>query len=386
MTYKVTARETSPIVRAIRTTQKSSGSKSWSSIGSLSARINIERVTDGQATPGYFARKKRGDILPFTDFFQYQAQTLTRAYSNTWETSSTVSDTVKGSGSNTLQNEYEVTEYDISYGHGLLDDVDAGPYLQDAAAAITGAGMDTLTFLAELHKVRRMFLNVVQRLGKLAARPGDVFHLSSLWLEGRYGWRTLRFDLISLDHAVRNFDSSRKRFTESRGTTYSYTTRVMGDSSTSAGVYTTYRDENIEIGVRGSICADISPARFRASAVTTAWELLPWSFVIDWLFSVGSMLESAQFLATVDNYAAGTGLKAMADVQYTVGNLRRAAGVTSWSFSRNQREAGEWIYRKPARVSLNPQSRLKFDVWKGVDSLALVVQQIAKLRARSGRR
>lgn len=381
MTYKVTPRETSDIIRAVRTTQKSSGSKSWSTLPTQLARTNIERVTDGANVPRYFTRKRKGELLPFTHFRQFEAETTSRNYSNSWETATSTSDTVKGSGSNTPQTEYELTEYSYSYGYdNILYDVDAGMFLQDAAAAITSKGMDALTFVAQLHKTRQMFVEIVHTIRRLISGRYSGVNWANAWLEGRYGWRTLRFDLIDLHDACNNFDYTRRRFTERRGTSYSYTLRQQSDATTTAGTYTTYRDETIEVGVRGTVVADFAPSRFRASPMTTAWELVPWSFVVDWLFTVGSMLEAAQFLVQVENYAAGCGVQATATVKFTVGNLRPKLGINSWSFTRDQTERGVWLLRNPARVSLTPTTRLKFDAWKGLDALSLLKQQLAKRR------
>lgn len=382
MSEKITPRETYSIVRATRTTQKSNGSKSWSSLPTQSARSNTESQMVGFSLPNYYSRKKRGELLPHTDFFQYWAQTDENSYSNTWESSGAINDIVKGSGSNTIQTEYEITQLGASYGGNIAKSTDAGMYLADAASAITSKGFDALTFLAQLHKVREMFRNVVQRVIGLLRNPRDIDHLASLWLEGRYGWRTLRFDLMDLEDAIRDFDVKRRRYTETRGTSYTTSSRTVDAGSTSAGTYDTITDVTIDISLKACITADISPSRFRTSLPTTAWELVPFSFVIDWFYDVGSALEAAMFQVSVSNYSASAGTKVSVRLEQTVGNLVKGNGILSWSFSRKQVETGEWVFRKPSRVSINPATRIKLDEWKYLDLLALLRQLYVKLRRK----
>lgn len=331
----------------------------------------------GANTPRFFARKRKGDLLPHTSFFRYEANTDENSYSNSWKTSTTKESlVVKGTGSHTAQDEYEVPEFDAGYGSLLLEviGIDAGPYLQDAAAAINGRGHDTLTFLAELAKVRNMFANVVKRLIKLAKNPRDIDHLASLWLEGRYGWRTLRFDLIDLEGAIRDFDVKKRRYTETRGTTFSHQIYTDTVASSTAGTYHTYQTIDCEVGVRGVITADIQPARFRYNIAVTAWELVPFSFVVDWLVTIGKSLESAVFLASVSNYSACTGTKVTARKEETVGDLEPGSGIHTWNFTRKEVELGTWIFRTPTKVSLNPTVRPQLNTWKAIDLLALIRQ------------
>lgn len=375
---KITAKETSPLPRATRRTNGTTGTKTWTSLGTLYARTNTESMMRGVDTPNFYKRKARGDLLPHTAFMQYFAETERNSYSNTWTFKNAgvydTYDVVEGSGSNTIQDQYEVNEFDSSTGLALLAGIDAGSYLQDAAKAINGKGFDSLTFLAELAKVRRMFKNVIYRVLKLVRNPRDIDHIASLWLEGRYGWRTLRYDLIDLSEALTEFDTKRSRYTETRGTTFTKHYPTAVEASTSAGIYTTYGQLDLEIGIRGCITADINPARFRANVITTGWELIPFSFVIDWLVSIGSMLESVVFLTSVVNYSASTGTQVQARRVETVGNLVKAASTGTWSFSREEVETGTWTYRNPMSVSINPTVKVKLDEWKVLDLLALIRQ------------
>lgn len=380
---KETPVETDDLARWTRRS-KTGTTTIWTYQGTSSARRNTESKMVGQDIPNFHEKKRRGDLLPHTAFFQYEAYTESDTYNYSATSSSGYNYVnVIANNSSSACSEFGGIVLGELSGVGFVEDVDAGAYLRDALAAINNKGHDSLTFLAELHQVRRMFRKVCQNLLRLIRNPRDLDHIANLWLEGRYGWRTLRYDIQDLNHAFAEFDVKRTRYTESRGTTYSKQIIELEHASMSAGTYDINHEYQLEIGVRGVVTADISPARFRANIAVTAWELVPFSFVVDWLYDIGNALESMVFLTSVKQYSASYGTKVSCTYTLSTSNLNRDSGFTAWSFNRTHVEKGTWTYRTPTGVSITPSTQLKLDGFKVLDILALVRQQLSRTRKRA---
>jgi hypothetical protein len=255
-----------------------------------------------------------------------------------------------------------------------VDLIDAQKFVQSAAERIYAKGHDTLTFLSELKKTTSMFRGVADKLRRLASgkSPGEI---ADLWMEGRYGWRTLMYDLIDLNGALTEFDASRKRYSERTGRSYT-------DVQSSSGFYSpggqnmikVSRVDSYEVSVRGSVTADIQPPQFRFNLVATGWELIPFSFVIDWLVDVGSAIMACSFLTLTDRYSASSG--------YVI-NLERETSLSagthtlySITASGSREDNVTWTSRTPTSVPILPQLQLNVDWLKGLDLIAMIRQAL----------
>jgi len=127
---------------------------------------------------------------------------------------------------------------------------------------------------------RREFLNKIR-----------VNIFNRLWLEARYGWRPLVYDILaiikSLAKKVRN-PLSRKMATQTVDLGEEATTVV--DGGTQEITCTKLR--------RGSqvyhavVYYDDNTSHFGANPLVTAWELTRYSFVIDWFINIGSWIQA----------------------------------------------------------------------------------------------
>lgn len=259
---------------------------------------------------------------------------------------------------------------DQQYLQNILNQYDARYFVQAAAAKIATSGWDTLTFSAELAKTVAMFRGFTSRLISLA-KAGK---LESLWLEGRYGWRTLIYDLKDIDKAIRNLNEGRKRFFDRVGTTIS---KIETRNDPQTAVYgnfnclTTYTHT---IGLRGSVAADIEPPRFQLNPLSTAWELTRLSFVVDWVVNVGQFLDSLSFLALQREYTAASGMMIKTDYKQT-SSVNWAAGSSGQWFIESEGHA-QLVVRIPASVSTIPLTELRLNEFKVLDLVALFIQMI----------
>lgn len=345
------------------------------------------REMTGQNIAGFHRRKKAGELLPFTNFNHVEIE---------GKASGTVTTVMPGSGdtwyydgSRTMTDMWVITDAEIL---NKLDGYSADRYVQAAAARIYASGWDTLTFLAELKDVRRMFETFVRNLAKIIRKSKwnkpkkgtktgvvtkgtqlDPTKVEDTWMEGRYGWRVLIYDIIDIANALASLDEKRKRYMERTGRTFTdvdvdVSTQTWSTSTQEWTVTTTW-----ETSVRGSVVADITPPKFSFNPFTTAWELVTLSFVIDWVVSVGAALNAASFLVLSTRHHAAAGWRTDVTRVCQLTDVTWIGGHTGVREQSSQSE-GYIEMRVPVSVSLLPQLQLNVDWLKVGDLLALLRQ------------
>lgn len=344
-----------------------------SSNGPLSPFMNLEQSnyqeTDGVNTPGFHKLVRRGALLPMTSFAQFSSngsasgsQFLTDPQGvNIWGDYPSLG---------ALQPSWEITKDTLD---SKLASYDAGPFVQAAAARIYSRSADALTFIAELKKTISGFRGLQKRLADLIRNP-SFKRYGRAWLEGRYQWRTLMFDIADFNQALNHFDESRTRFSERVGTTFreiEMSTAVFNGQGAATG-YFQYND-TYEIGVRGSVVADFRPQRFSFNPVVTAWELVPYSFVLDWFLSVGDAIEALSLGLTSEGQTSAGGYFISCERQFdlvlTSINLN---GYTNYQRTITGHLTVTRTLRIPTSVSYLPHLRVNLDGFKLIDLAALI--------------
>jgi hypothetical protein len=334
------------------------------------SEINLDEMY-GRDIVNYHALLKANVLLPYTPFWRF-----TSAGSSDGNFSVNL-------GTNNIPWYYD-NGFTVSDSWAIRwDDImayapDGLDYLvQSAASRIYSSGHDTLTFLAELHHVRRQFLDAAKRLATLDF-PKGIRSLSMDYLAARYGWRTLLFDIQDISQSLANLQVKRKRYSERTGQSISYTkTTVSTVPYAHFDVEVTLVD-SVNISKRGAVTADIDPPAFSFNPIISGWELIPFSFVIDWFVNVGKALSALSFLYFNTTYAAAQGYKIQLrrnlstqltntdkDGQYKSGDVYQTASCDA-----------SMTVRQPTSVSSFPQFTIRLDDFKVLDSLALIYQRI----------
>lgn len=250
--------------------------------------------------------------------------------------------------------------------------------ITDAYAKANSGEWDVLTTMAELKGTLGYVLTALSRAANiisgakrkansLITRTGD--NTSSLWLEYRYALLPIIFDLENIGDAAR---------AASRQYAYFQSTESPSISdSIDAGDW--HHDETVTIRHRAYIRRAYDPEQvlaqlgksISANPFVTGWELVPWSFVIDWFVNVGDYIaalsspsfhcdEGAVYSMKVDRYIT------------SIYKGQNAAVLTEDSY-----------YRFPIT---NSDISLTFDVdidfRRIIDAFALSWQQTRKLLTR----
>jgi hypothetical protein len=257
---------------------------------------------------------------------------------------------------------------------GLVGPYDLEYYVQKAAAAIYSSGWDAATFIAEIGQLRKMLSNVGKKIDNLSQgrSPGELY---DLWLEGRYGWRTLMYDIKDLHEVLSRSNERRTRYREAKGFTDggSYNDYTDGTSNDITVRYST--SVSWTMNLRGTVVADIDIPDFQFNPVTTAWEVTRLSFVVDWLINVGQALEAASFLLKVKAYKACGGVKVDFNLTGDATKLSHGSNLSA-TVSGSWNATASFIQRVPMAVSASPRMKLRLDEYKVIDLLALVAQRL----------
>lgn len=207
------------------------------------------------------------------------------------------------------------------------------------------------------------------------------------WLELRYGWGPMVYDVQGAMKALnpeREFHvrgTARGKFTNNA----TKVTDVIRDN-TWYGKWTIRFEQTETLEARAYVLytADLAFQSVRDFGLTelplTAWELVPYSFVVDWFVNVGDWLEAVTPKLGVKILAEGTVLKRTSAitrtrrswVQQTVSGNSYAMGGTFLGSSDSQTTT-EYI-RTPGFGDLlsYPPVNVKLNVKRAVDAIALL--------------
>jgi len=251
---------------------------------------------------------------------------------------------------------------------------DTHDLVQAASSKIYSSGHDSLTFAVEFNKVVRMFKNVRKTLVKLLkdSKYRGIDSVADGYLEYRYGWRILYFDIISLYGAIEGLqDKRRSRYSERVGRNVTSTDVALKRFLGSVDDFTVVQTTELNISLRGSVTADIEPASFSFNPIVTAWETVKYSFIVDWVLGIGQWIASMSFIAISSNHSGSGGIKVTAS---RTGRLSLSSPVgTSVSVDHDFQSSsvGTAYFRIPQPVSLTPFVRIKLDTLKFIDLWAL---------------
>jgi hypothetical protein len=287
-----------------------------------------------------------------------------------------------------------------------LPDVDEDVALQEALSRAQTDAWDGLTFMAEFRKTLELFLGLRGRyerlLDMLATKTKSLLRrglvradaIAQAWLELRYAWRPLVYDMFAMQEALQRLadgiDDPIRRAWATRS----------GSNTTNSVVEGNFGGPNGVLGMQGFTCRTTNS---RVRTVTahaalaiqvrtrevlqldpfvTAWELIKWSFVVDWFTTIGDLIGAFSPFATGSLLWSTIAVEDH-DVSTSITTPRNTLTIVSGSFSPSIRIIERRTYERTL-ASPTPTLALdvNLDVWKILDLLALWKMRDKKLLTR----
>jgi hypothetical protein len=209
-----------------------------------------------------------------------------------------------------------------------------------ATLAVDDAVLELLTSVAEMNKTIDFIVHVLRKIGKIIAdtrrgnfkwlevytRRRDIDHLTidQLWLQARYAVRPLMIDIensikyLYSDKQLRPLIRKRK-FDNDENTSSSNVSFGIGDVSYNLDI-SSIQFTRAAGGVYAKLVSDHPSVHMLGltNIAKTAWEVIPWSFVIDWFVNISGLIASFNPNPT---YQIVAGYKSVKTETYTVGKI-----------------------------------------------------------------
>jgi len=335
--------------------------------------------SQGEDIPHFHRRLRAGELLPMTNWSQFEQRLLSLQDALYYGLTGGLHDYAYWDPGVPFPDEYLSPNKTNLLAIASTKSIDYRDLIQAAASRIYSSGWDVATFTGELGQTIRMFVDLVRKIIGLVRGwpPGTPW---GLWLEARYGWRTLNYDMNDVIRTIINIDDKRKRWRESCSTRERW-----DDVTTSVSYSSQFNDDVVNassfvLSTRGTVAADIIPPKFQMNPFVTAWELTRFSFVIDWFLGMGQWLSAMSFLTLQSEHTAAGGFQLTCTKSVTHSGTPNPGYYIQGPTVRSIVSESRLTVRTPQSVSLFPQLRVKLDVAKVVDLCALLAQLAIRRR------
>lgn len=289
------------------------------------------------------------------------------------------------------------------------DDVDRLIDISATKAWSAAAGNETqiLVFLAELKKTIHDLAHPLENLSKFLNKVlGDkrkdprafaktltvAEYLQREWLRYRFGIRPLISDIRGIVKAIRKDRRSGRR--TARGFATNSRSSSVRKTIDHGGEFRTTYDLTIDhtCNVRSGFVYDAELSVRDSLGLqfqqipATVWELISYSFVIDWFFNVGDWVNALIPYGTTDAKGAFTTIEHIITVsRVVVGTIDTNSGANTWTLQRPMSGTETLLFRDKQRLaSIRPPSLAKklslsdisLSDLRILDSLALIKQKL----------
>lgn len=268
-----------------------------------STDVTYRKTTVDELTPDFHKRMKAGEILP-TNHFSSVEQLITpiEAESVLAYTAFTNPDPncrpgdwtkVRWRGTAGIS---RLTLPEVTSAPDLFSQSEIDALSREALSRLRSQGMDALTSVVEFNQTLAMLAGARRKLIKLfmdglrfirkkgykdLSVLGTFDAISNLWLEGRFGWRILYYDLLAILEFVDGFLDEKRLIV---GRSLAEKTRTSGSDG-----LTDTTTHVIRFGYPGILDPKVIG---NSGIVNTIWEVIPFSLVVDMFFDVQNWILS----------------------------------------------------------------------------------------------
>lgn len=264
-----------------------------------------------------------------------------------------------------------------------------------ARAGVLQPTVQGMVSLAEFTKTFRMlaspFKSLTSYIGRTGKRKGKQQSFAetarSSWLEYRYGWRPFMREIESIVEALGKSYSPRLTARAMRSQTDEASDSFVGSDSGVNIPFTivTKRELVIRAGILYVHELALDGYQWGMSLrdlPSTAWELVPYSFVVDWFVNVSSFIEAVVPKAGVHTLGSWVVVKKTTTTTRTSGT----ATFSNWTTQRSPNAVERTVTKSTVRAALVPPPSLVFRVKsirellggdaRTVDAIALFTQSL----------
>lgn len=347
-------------------------------VGSMRGKAGVD-------TPNYYKLIRSGALLPFTPYDKYEIASEIESTFDSYSTTGSCS--CMPCRHYWADNGYLHTSVPSSLGmdkdqviNAAISHLGEGVSVNDALASIYDNGWDALTFAAEFEGTISMFTNLLRRFNTsftLRCARSDPNNWENIWLEYRYGWRTLYFDIRDFAKAMKRKDGIKRyigRSSTTLATSSIETENLSGINWNGRTVVTTTET----IKPRLSVVMDVLIPRIWINPIQTGWELVPYSFVVDWFINVGSYLKALAISALATRGVAGSGV--LYEIEKTwdfAATSYKPYGGFNWGgqWDAKRTTTASVTYRVPISAGATlPRITPNVNVSRLIDAIALLKQ------------
>lgn len=329
-------------------------------------------ISSGEETAGFHALLRNGALLPQQPYTSFKVESF-----------STSGDCTIGEDGHVVFKTCGRPPNMVGL-HPLLMPTDLYTFFQTdledslltEAASRASQAFDALTMAAEAYESSRLLHGIFRQLSDLRKDPKAVVEVAgNLYLAYRYGYKPLELGFKAIERAVTKLSKHNMDLLHGNAKV-AYFDSLTDDRSFAysavQGVSRRVVHANVSVIAHAAFLVQHLQSRMSMNPFMTAWELVPYSFVVDWFLDIGNTIQALS-LATVakaSNY--GIGYRVAWTDQITSLELVGRAGTTySASGNWNQISSGYLLYRKPATPTLQPHLNVSFTPSRLLDALAL---------------
>lgn len=313
----------------------------------------------------FHKRKKAGEILPFTPWY---TTNLTGTCRGSFISSNATSTYWCDENWNPLEGTWLLTPGELRAYTRLAS---PGEDVQNAAAMLYGQGFDTLTFTTELRKTIDMVFDLGQHLVSFLKKWRNSHNdWDSIWIESRYGWRVFAYEIQDINEAIKRINDLEiyRRERSGRTTQETFVEYVVQDHARETKTWSV--TTIVDCSTRGTVAAIRRPKPIIFNPLLTTWEMIPFSFVIDWVIGIGTALMAASLDLTTEGQASAS-WKIRAVKTCALHNLEWKPDCYGDIFFESVC-VGEFVRREPCGIPYIPFTQNRLNVDKLRDLLSLI--------------
>lgn len=398
-------------------TWKLSSKANWTTWDDSGFSWAVNSTMTDRVTPGYFKASRTGGPLPVNPLDAIQRRLfLVPASPVTWRNAATGGQVVYSG--NLAVTGWESSNFPrtfndlINKGPGTFPqpELPASYHLQRALAKARTSGWDVLTFAAEASKTWDLVARaasrtdrrasfILNRLDRSRTPRRDLLRLfSEMWLEYRYGWRILAYDIESAHEALEKLKQLRsKLLRRTEGETViangisNHTRGSFRVPTGGAGLGPRFRARfqwETETELRAGVGLDLglSSDVVFGDPLVTAYEVIPYSFIADWFFNLNDVV------AAWSPFAVGSVAHAFVTTTQRKTVIGEAHPLASNGWVPDSTGTSTYVatyertIRSPADPTLDVRFRLNMNGAKLTDLLALFFARHAQRLRRMSRR